>query len=213
MKEVEDLKRRVAGLREKAVRLDGVRSQMRNDLARLGREQDEQSAEIMILEKTMVALRTLMDNIISTRVRDIERLVTSGLRSVFDDQKLSCTTDLSVKRGKVHIDLLTSSGKFSGRASESFGGSVLAIESFLLRLVTVVKMGLARFLVLDEPFSHVSQEYLPATAELLRNLSEKMKMKTLLVTHQHTFMEYAHRLYRMDQREGCLVVAEKKVNE
>jgi DNA repair exonuclease SbcCD ATPase subunit len=57
-------------------------------------------------------------------------------------------------------------------------------------------------LILDETFAHVSDEYLPALGEFLREIVDKTGVQIIMVTHQSQFEEWADLVYRFSQING-----------
>lgn len=85
------------------------------------------------------------------------------------------------------------------------GGTVVNITNFLLRLgvMLAVQPPLRRLLILDEAFSHVSAEYVPALAALLRQLCDEIDgLQVVLVTHEPAYADVADVVYEVSQQRG-----------
>jgi DNA repair exonuclease SbcCD ATPase subunit len=57
-------------------------------------------------------------------------------------------------------------------------------------------------IVLDEPFKHLSQDLRPKAAEMLKEISSKLGLQIIMVTHDVDLVEAADRLFLVSQRNG-----------
>ena len=53
--------------------------------------------------------------------------------------------------------------------------------------------------MLDEKYSAVSEEYVPAFFEFLAKLCESLQFRIILITHDKRFLQYADKTYRIDK--------------
>ena len=162
-----------------------------------------------LLSKASTVLKHLLDVMVKDEIQKMAGLMTYGLKTVFDDQNLTFFPVISKKANKIHIDLNTQNEGIEGGFG-SFGGSVAVVESFLLRVLCMLKMNLARFMLLDETFAAVGAEYIPNTSRLISEMSKKLDMDILLVTHQPEFQNYANRVYKVKESSEGLVMEKIK---
>jgi ABC-type lipoprotein export system ATPase subunit len=92
----------------------------------------------------------------------------------------------------------------------SFGGSVAVIESFFLRIICMLKLKLARFMLLDETFASVGSDYIHNTSKVIKELSNKLGLDILLVTHQPEFQIHADRVYKVHESSNGLSIEKIK---
>lgn len=87
---------------------------------------------------------------------------------------------------------------------EAKGGTLVNLVNFLLRLAVVLaaQPPLRKVLILDEAFAHVSAEYVPALADLLRQLCDETGVQFILVTHDTAYMDAADIVYEVTQKHG-----------
>lgn len=186
--------------------LQGRRQAIRESLAAAEKACQELNDESEGLEKLGVLFRSLMDAEITTSAKMVERLQTEGLQAVFDDLQLAVEADISVKRGKVSLDLITKQqqpqGEVSGAALDSFGGSVAAVQSVLLRVILVFRRGLRPLIILDESLPAFDGNYVGNMALFLRKICKQMGIDCLLVTHNPAVVEAADVSYRINRRGG-----------
>lgn len=119
----------------------------------------------------------------------ISEVVSSCLAAVFDDpyefkivferKRGRTEAHLHFVRGSLEVDPLTASG-----------GGMVDVAAFALRVACLVlhRPRLQRVVVLDEPFRFVSAQYQGAVHSMLENLSKKMEVQMIMVTHNERYM-------------------------
>lgn len=87
---------------------------------------------------------------------------------------------------------------------DSHGGGLANLIDFLLRVLVILnsRPAMRRFIWLDEAFSKVSEEFIPATAELLRQFKTTLGLQLVLNTHNRAFTDVADRVYVVENRNG-----------
>jgi hypothetical protein len=161
----------------------------------------EQSLEI---QKSKAVLDELIKKFIGFQLDRIKEYVSYGLKTVISDQDITFDCQVTTKMNKPWVDLLTVNKQgISENALEAFGGSVAQIESLILRVLAILQLKLYPILILDESLNAVSEDYLPATSILLKELTKQLGIKILLVTHNKAVLNEADRVYRaVDTRDG-----------
>jgi DNA repair exonuclease SbcCD ATPase subunit len=154
--------------------------------------------DIDLLIKTGEVLKHLLNNMVKDEINRMSGLITYGLKTIFEDQNLTFHPIIGKKNDKVFIELKTANNGVEGEFG-SFGGSVAVIESFLLRVICMLKLNLARFMLLDETFASVGSDYIQNTSKMIGELSKKLGLDVLLVTHQPEFQNYANRVYKVHE--------------
>jgi len=199
----------VQQLRTRYDRLDGFHEALKAREETLDNELGLLKEENDLLIKASAILKHLLDIMVKDEITKMAGLMTYGLKTVFDDQDLSFVPVMSKKASKIHIELNTHNGGIGGGFG-SFGGSVAVIESFLLRVLCMLKMNLARFMLLDETFAAVGEAYIPNASRLISEISKKLGMDVLFVTHQPEFQTYADHVYRVKESPKGLVMEKIK---
>jgi len=109
--------------------------------------------EIDTLEKVSSLFKHLLDSLLDQKKQEIQHLVTYGLKTVFTDQDLKFHINIEPKYGTISTSFRTELvGVAEGDVLESFGGGIVNLESFLLRIITIFQTKLSPFLFLDETF-------------------------------------------------------------
>jgi DNA repair exonuclease SbcCD ATPase subunit len=192
-------------LQTKVDRLDGFYQALKRQEDSINKEIESLKEEMDLLVKTGQVLKHLLDTMVKEDVQPMANLVSYGLKTVFDDQNLSFKPVIDRKNDKVHVQLLTLNDGLEGEFG-SFGGSVAVLESFLLRIICMLKLDLARVILLDECFAAVSEEYIQNTSKLVNELCKKLGLDILLVTQNPDFTNYANRVYKAKKTPDGLIL-------
>jgi len=166
-------------------------------------------SEISILEKVSELFKHLLDTLLEEKKKDIQQLVTYGLKTVFTDQDLNFHINLESKYNGISTSFSTEQiGVTEGDVLENFGGGIVNIESFLLRIITLFQSKMSPYLFLDESFSHVSECYVENCSTLLSNLCKKLGLTIFLITHQEMMLSKADRVYKASSKDNTLKLEE-----
>lgn len=186
--------------------VQGRRSALQDNLQQVEREVESLRDEQSLLEHVAALFRQLIDAEISDAVESLEGLQSEALHTVFDDQELSVEAKVGVERGKVSVDLITKKQLEDGTVQrgvsrESFGGSVTTVESVILRVLVLIKRDMRRLLLLDEALPAFNPRYAANMGSFLVALCDRLGMDVLMITHNPTFVDNAHRSYRVRQHK------------
>ena len=113
-----------------------------------------------------------------------EKLLTSLLQDVLPGYR-EILLDLSTSRGLPSLDFFIRKSK-GGELEDIYsgtGGSVTNIISMGLRVISVIRSGKRRLLLLDEPDCWLEESVIPKFVQVINQLAEKMNIQILMVTH------------------------------
>lgn len=184
----EALKSRAEKIRTKRQMLEDNKTKFKNELKQLRHDKN-------VLQQVEELFKFLLDRYVNQYAESISGVVTEGLESIFYNQDLKFDIEVSQKHGKVWVEFLTTKGAKTAPALDSFGGGIVAVESLLLRILILLKTGLARYLILDESLASLSSEYVENCGNFVRKMCEELDVDVLLVTHNRDFVEYADTVY------------------
>lgn len=175
---------------------DALEAQIAENEARIRFLENEEE----LLELVASLLRRLIDAEVTDGVKAVERLQTEGLREIFHDQHLSVRAEIEELRGKVSVTLLTGRERKDGTvvwgvADQSFGGSILTIQSILMRITVLFRRNMRPLLLLDETLGAVANRYVDRAARFLSNLCQRLGLDVLLITHDEAIVSAARRAY------------------
>lgn len=201
--------RRVVTQRAREIdRLDAV-----IDVNRKGVEAAQADAEDARQRRILTeAARQVLEKV---RVEEADRaqgvvanLVTTGLRLVFGEQ-YTFKIETKILRGLPHLDMWIQTEEEDLDIVDSHGGGLAEVVSFLLRVVMVVLDSSAtehKTLILDEPFSHLSDGYVPRMASFLRTLVDQTGVQLIVVSHEKELAQEADFAYEFVRGSGGVEV-------
>lgn len=186
----------------------GRLEQIEDDLTRLRALLEEYRVTVEELTEALQVFQTLEGAWHRQLEERISSLISRGLSLVFEEPlKLVLETKTRGELSAMDFKLVqTVDGvELVTDIVGSKGGGVVAVVSFLLRLFVLLlsKPPLRHVLLLDESFAHVSKEYVPNLARLLRQLVNETGVQIILVSHEPLFGEHADVVYEISQnRQG-----------
>ena len=175
---------------------DALDQQIEENDRRIADLQNEEE----LLDLVANLIRQLIDAEVTDGVRAVEKLQSEGLQEIFHDQALSVRAEVEESRGKVSVTLLTQRKQKDGSvvegvADQSFGGSILTMQSILMRITVIFRRNMRPLLLLDETLGAVANKYVDRAARFLSTLCKRLGLDVLLITHDEALVGAAHRAY------------------
>ena len=129
-------------------------------------------------------------------------LVSLALKSVFGDTYKFQAKFVS-KRGSTECELLFIDDKGNEfHPLQSCGYGIADIASVALRIV-FWSLGNSRpILFFDEPFRFVSKNYITKASEMVKSLSEELKIQIICITHIEELASAADKTFSITQKKG-----------
>jgi hypothetical protein len=157
----------------------------------------------------LVALADSSRDVVKNRV---ESTVELAIQAVFGKSR-RFRFEVEIKRGVVSmtplVGYLSPASKvapgedpYQWMPLSEVGGGVVDIVAFAARvtLLSWYRPRVRRVIVADEPFRHVSNEYLPRVATMLKTLSESTGIQMIVVSHEPELASSADRVIRVTRR-------------
>ena len=165
-------------------------------------------AQEEVLQLVSNVIRSLIDSEINDSVQAVEKLQSEGLRTVFDDQDISVSASVETQRGKISVELVTSQKLqdgtlIEGVSNDAFGGAVTTVQSVLMRIIVILRRDMRPLLLLDESLPAFDSNYVSNMAEFLRTLSDRLGLDILLVSHNPSLVDGAHKAYHIKKAGGA----------
>lgn len=193
---MDDLLEKYDALKEDVEEIKTKKRILQRDRDKFKKQLREIRKDKKVLSQVEELFKFLLDKYVNKYAESISEVVTEGLESIFYDQELEFAIEVSQKHGKVWVEFLTTEGAKTGSAIDSFGGGIASVESLLLRILILLKTGLARYLILDESLSSLSTEYIENCGNFVKRMCEELDVDVLLITHNQDFVEYADKAYK-----------------
>lgn len=122
----------------------------------------------------------------------IASIVTAALETVFPEP-YEFVIKFDIKRGRTEAILSLKQNNMEIDPMTGTGGGVVDVASFALRLACYL-ISTPRgqnTIIMDEPFRFVSTDLQPKVGELLQEMSQKLGIQFIMVTHENELKEYA----------------------
>lgn len=169
-------------------------------LVREHRAQRAEMAEIAAAHGLLLALADSARDVVRSRVEDV---VTLALQSVFGDT-MRFRFDVRALRGVVGMVPMVGYGGNVWMPLDEVGGGVVDVVAFALRVTLIVwrQPAARQVLIADEPFKHVSDDYLPNVAAMLRKLADATELQMVIVSHEPTIAASADKVIEVSRSGG-----------
>ena len=185
----------------------GLRESLERRHRALVEEVREQEVEEELLDLVCNLFHKLTDQEVSSSIAAVEKLQNEGLQRVFSDQDITVKSNVEVNRGKVSVTLTTiqkhKNGEvIEGVSNDAFGGSVVTVQSVILRITVLFRRGMRPVMFLDEALPAFDATYVYNMGAFLRGLCDRMGLDLLMVTHIGALADSAKRAYRISNTGG-----------
>lgn len=131
----------------------------------------------------------------------ISAITTMALDTVFPDP-YEFVVDFVEKAGKTEAEAFFLKDGERIDPMTGSGGGAIDVAAFSLR-VSMWRLAPTRnVIVLDEPFRFLSRDLQPRAAEMMKEISKKMKLQIIMVTHNEDLLEAADKIFIVDQKRG-----------
>jgi len=133
----------------------------------------------------------------------ISELVTLALEAVFPDP-YKFVLEFVLRRGKSEADLYFLKGKERVHPTTASGGGAVDVAAFALRvsLWSLKRPRTRNVLILDEPFRFLSEDLQPKASQMLKEISERLKLQMIIVTHEYQLLESADKVFDVKMKKG-----------
>ncbi len=193
----------IAALDRSVGKRDVLQSQQRQysqDTARLIALRDAIEKAQVLVQK--VALET--QEVLRIQIADV---VQSALDTVFPDV-YKFSVEFEIKRGRTECRLVFRQGDFEVDILSSDGGGIVDLASLALRVAAWSLGTSANTLFLDEPGKFVSRNLVGQFAEIIAELSEKLDLQVIMVSHVPELIENSDKVFRVELRDGVSRIKE-----
>lgn len=181
----------------------GAHSQIQKRLKEISELKEKSEKKLKLVEEAQVFLQKVAQSTQEKLKFQIEDIVNLALESVFPDE-YEFKIEFDVSRGKTDAELIFLD-KRTGQTidpMEASGGGVVDLTAFALRVSAwALENGTDNLIILDEPFKFVSRDLQERAGEILKTLSEKMKLQIIMVTHIPEFIEVADKVFEVKKNE------------
>lgn len=136
---------------------------------------------------------------VSTKIEDI---INKGLAYIYSaDYKFKLNKSIKRNKTTFSFELINIETGVSG-FSETYGGGIMALISFLFRIVVLAILNKPRLIMLDETLSAVSIEYQEKLSTFIKQIADDMGFTIIIISHQPTLAEKCNLQYIVSKSAG-----------
>lgn len=193
----------IKDMRLELERRKGQRDQVLKDLERQEADNKTHYLQSLYCEEAQTVIIEVAKITQSELEYHIGDLVTLALASVFDDP-YEMGIEFVQRRNRTECDLFfIKDGKRVDPMTASGGGAV-DVASFALRLSlwSLANPRTRNTIVFDEPFRFLSKGLQPKASSMLKDISEKLNLQVIMVTHSEDLVDGADKIMNVYQRRG-----------
>lgn len=139
----------------------------------------------------------------------ISDITSLALISVFDEP-YNFILDFVDRRGKTECDIFFERDGAFMKPINSSGGGAVDIAAFALRIASwsMKNPRTNNVMILDEPFRYLSKDRQEAASQMVKELSDKLGIQFIIVTHEDILASYADKVFRVTNKNGVSKVEE-----
>ena len=132
----------------------------------------------------------------------ISDITSLALEAVFDDP-YELIVEFVQRRNKTECDLLFERNGHQIDPITGSGVGALDVASLALRVVawSMQTPKSRNTIILDEPFRHLSEDMQEQASMMLKELSDRLGIQFIVITHRTTLTEYADKVFTVSKRK------------
>ena len=147
------------------------------------KQKDKVTKDNLILKELKTFLLQVSANYREDICNLFTNLVTEALTSIFE-KDIKFEIKLYSYRNEPAIDILVIENELEVDPQKSCGGGVNDIISLVLKMIFIYLKTSNRILILDESLKFLSRNYLEQASSFIRDISERMNLQIILVSHK-----------------------------
>jgi len=192
-------------LRTTLTRKQGQQQKIDNDLINIEGDIVQLKEDVHYTEKARIIIQKVAKATQAELEYYISELVTLAFASVFPDP-YQFGVAFEEKRGKTECRMRFLRDGHEVNPLSGSGGGPLDIASTTLQF-TIWSLNKTRAIIgLDEPFRFLSRDLQPKAGEMLKEVSKKLGLQILMVTHSEDLAACADKGFKFDIRKGITYV-------
>lgn len=196
-------------LRRAVERKKGQKEQIEKSLAVAKKEKVELKRNLRRHEQAQEVIRQVALKTQQQLQYHISDIATMALEAVFDDP-YQLQIEFVQRRNRTECDLSFIRENEKIDPLNAAGGGAVDVASFALRIASwSMQVPRSRnVLVLDEPFRYLSSNLLPKASTMLKEVSDKLNLQIIMVTHADELVETADKVFEIRKRKQISQIIE-----
>lgn len=160
----------------------------------------DSKSTVVIYDKSQVVLQKLTEIARRDTLDKIAGIVTTAVQEI-KDPTLSFRINYKLERNQPVAEFVIYDSKLDKEMGllTSCGGTIVDIVELLTKASLVLKWTptLSKVLILDETFKHISTNDRAKLGNFIKQLTEKLGLQIILVTHSTELLPYAHKAFQV----------------
>lgn len=196
-------------LRTKVERERGKFDRLRTELTKTQSAIIIHEEELQYIEQAKIIVQQVAQETQRQLEYFISDTVSLPLSAIFDNP-YSFETEFVLRRGKTECDLYFVRNGKRVHPLDASGGGAVDVASFGLRLSLWSLNKNRPVIVLDEPFKHLSVNLHPQAMQMLKEVSERLNLQIIIVSHSEEIIEGADRIFKIGMNKEVSICQQEK---
>lgn len=193
------MEQKVEKIRNLFFQSKGMKTLIEKALSEAESEKIKLEKRLKLLELAQLFLQNVAQKTQEKLKMNIEDIVNLALETCFPNE-YEFQLQFNIARGKTDAELVFLSQK-TGRPIDPMNASgcgTLDVTCFALRLACyVLSSNCDNVMILDEPMKFVSKDLMSRVCEVVSQLSTKLRLQIIMVTHENQFIDIADRVFEV----------------
>jgi len=144
----------------------------------------------------------------------ISDVTSLALDAVFDDP-YELIADFVERRNQSECDLYFQRDGERFLPKDGSGVGAIDVAAFALRVACWSMQTPKRrnTIILDEPMKHLSTDHQEAASRVLKEISDRLGIQFIIITHEQVLAEYADKTFKVNLRKGVSQIKVESVTE
>ena len=196
-------------LENKLFRLQGEKIQLQKILTSYKKEIKENNIFVTRYEQAKEIIRQVGLKTQQQLQVHISNITSLALEAVFNDP-YKLVVEFIQRRNKTECDLYFEKKGNKVDPLTASGGGVVDVASFALRIASwsMQTPKSTNTILLDEPLRFLSKEKQSKASEMIKEISEKLGIQFIIITHEPALSIYADKIFEVTQQNNISKVKE-----
>jgi len=196
-------------LRHKLERQKGQKFQIEKSLTALQEQLSEKKRSLRRHEQAREIVREVGMKTQEQLQFHISDITSLALEAVFPDP-YELAVEFVQRRNKTECDLYFVRDENKVDPLTASGVGAVDVAAFALRIASwsMLQPRTRNTIILDEPFRFLSRNYQEQASIMLKEISQRLGLQFIIVTHEETLIEHADKVFQVSIRKGKSKIVE-----
>jgi DNA repair exonuclease SbcCD ATPase subunit len=190
-------------LRTQLEQSKGRRQQIKDDLKLIREDITQLKVDLIRHEKALEIVREVGLKTQQQLQYHISDITSLALEAIFDNP-YTLVVEFVQRRGKTECDLYFERDGEKVDPLLASGGGTVDVAAFALRIASwsMMRPRTRNVMILDEPLRFVSAKYQEKASAMIKEISEKLGIQFIIVTHNEVLASYADKTFEVTIKKG-----------